>query len=68
MDSSFMNSSGKRPNKASKWILASVNDLAAMGLALLTLSLDTNMDNWPRFSNAASDWLPAELPANQKPH
>ena len=39
-----------------------------LGLALLTLSWDKNIDNQPWFSNAASDWLPAELPANQKPH
>ena len=38
------------------------------GLALLTLSWDKIMVNWPWFSNVASDWLTALLAANQKLH
>ena len=43
----------------SAWLSPSIGQ----GLPLLMLSLDKSMFNKPLFSNAASDWLPAELPA-----
>ena len=42
--------------------------MTQQGLVLETLSWHKNMDDSPQFSNVASDWLQAELPANQKPH